>query len=88
MVMTIREWCDLNEMSFNEFSKLVPCTQPYVGMMDSGKATPSWKMAGRVEEITGGLVPRTRWYPERSEPIGQGSPGEVGYDVLEELNDE
>lgn len=82
--MSIKEWCDLNNMSFNELSKLIPCSQPYIGMMDSNKSTPSYNMACRIEQITNGLVPRTRWYPDKIELIGVNKE-DYNYDMLKDF---
>jgi len=67
--MKIREWCHISGMTLTEFSKMVPCSQPYPGMIDSGRVKPGFKMACRIEEITAGLIPRTTWYPMSDNPV-------------------
>lgn len=36
-------------------------------MIAHGKARPGFKMACRIEAVTGGSVPRTNWYPSDSD---------------------
>lgn len=69
--LTLKEWCELSGLTLTDLSELLPCSQPYPGMIDSGKAHPSFKMACRIEQVTNGLCPRSRWYPSEDEVIGE-----------------
>lgn len=66
--MSLAEYIETTGISLTDFSKLIPCSYSYPGMIIKGKATPSYRMAARIEQITGGLVPRTNWYPA-GEPV-------------------
>jgi hypothetical protein len=61
--MTLKEYIDASDMSLTDFADLVPCSYSYPGMIIKSKARPSYEMAVRIESVTGGLVPRTNWYP-------------------------
>lgn len=61
--MSLREYCEVAGMSFSEFARRVPCSTSYPRMIAKGEAWPSYKMAKRIEALTDGIVPRTRWYP-------------------------
>lgn len=67
--MNLLEWKQEQGISFSEIARRIPCSQPYPGMIAKGKR-PSWKMATRIQEITGGAVSRTNWYPDVAPPIG------------------
>jgi len=41
----------------------VPCSISYPRLLAHGLARPSYEMACRIEQITGGQVSRTQWYP-------------------------
>ena len=65
----IKEWCDLTGMTLTELSEQIPCSQPYLGMLDSGKAHPSFKMAKRIAQCTNGMCSHKRWYSDDDEVI-------------------
>lgn len=65
--MSLEEYVHTMGMTLTEFSKLIPCSYSYPGMVIKGKARPSYEMAVRIESVTGGLVPRTNWYPPGEE---------------------
>ena len=70
--MTLQEWLDLQGMSYSAFARLVPCSPPYPRMIAHGLARPSYAMAKRIEEVTGGCVARSQWYaPEPGYTDGQ-----------------
>jgi hypothetical protein len=56
-------WLRSQGVSYAAFARLVPCSIAYPGMVARGDARPSYRMACRIEELTQGAVPRTRWYP-------------------------
>lgn len=62
--MTLEAYISAHGMTNTEFAKLIPCSYSYPGMIIRGKAKPGFQMACRIESVTGGLVPRTNWYPE------------------------
>lgn len=61
--MSLQQWLEAVEMSYAAFAREVPCSIGYPRMIAQGLARPSYEMACRIEKITGGAVPRTRWYP-------------------------
>lgn len=61
--MSLQEWLDLQGMSYSAFSRLVPCSTRYPRMLALGLARPSYAMAKRIEEVTDGMVPRSRFFP-------------------------
>lgn len=61
--MSLEEYISAHGMTNTEFAKLIPCSYSYPSMIIKGKARPGYKMAIRIESVTGGLVPRTNWYP-------------------------
>lgn len=65
--MTLQQWLEKENMRPGKFAKLIPCSAPYPGMIMRGDAKPSYKMAVRIEQITGGEVPRTNWFPADGE---------------------
>lgn len=64
--MSLAEYLQVTGLTKTEFSKLLPCSYSYPGMIIKG-LTPSYKMAKRIEQVTSGLVPRTNWYPAGEE---------------------
>ncbi len=60
--MTLVEYLAITGITKTEFSKLIPCSYSYPGMIIKG-LRPSYDMAVRIESVTSGLVPRTNWYP-------------------------
>lgn len=61
--MSLRDFCEAAEMSYSRFARDVPCSPSYPRMIATGQAWPGYSMAKRIEELTRGAVPRTRWYP-------------------------
>lgn len=59
----LKQWLELAGMSASAFSRLIPCSVSLPGQWARGDATPSYRMACRVEQITDGMVPRTLWFP-------------------------
>ena len=65
--MSLVEYLETTGISKTDFSKLIPCSYSYPGMIIKG-TRPSYDMAVRIESVTSGLVPRTNWYPA-GEPV-------------------
>ena len=61
--MSLREYIETSGISYSEFARRVPCSTSYPRMIAKNEAWPSFKMAKRIEALTDGIVPRTRWYP-------------------------
>jgi hypothetical protein len=61
--LSLAEWLEASEMSYSAFSRLVPCAVAYPRKIALGLARPSYELACRIEQVTDGMVPRTRWYP-------------------------
>jgi hypothetical protein len=59
----LRQWLELRGMAASAFSALVPCSISLPGQWIRGVATPSYRMACRIEQVTDGVVPRTLWFP-------------------------
>jgi len=66
--LTLQEWLDASELSYSAFARSVPCSTSYPRLLAHGLARPSYEMATRIEELSGGLVPRTNWYPAGESP--------------------
>lgn len=64
--LSLAEYLQLTGLTKTEFSKLIPCSYSYPGMIIKG-LRPSYDMAVRIEKVTSGLVPRTNWYPAGEE---------------------
>ena len=75
--VTLKEYIDASNLSYEGFAQLVPCSPTYPWMIANGKANPGFKMACRIEALTGGVVPRTNWYPDAQDS-----------EQLEELDDD
>lgn len=73
--LSLQEWLDATETSYSAFSRMVPCSVGYPRQLALGLATPSYKLACRIEQVTGGMVPRSRWYPP--EPIEETKPKDI-----------
>lgn len=81
--MDLNEWKRVTGGTFTWLASEIPCSTPYPSMLAAGKAHPSYKMACRIEQVTGGMVPRTNWYPEANALIGQAN--DISLDkILEE----
>lgn len=78
--LSLQAWLDISEMSYSAFARLIPCSISYPRMIAQGLVVPSYRMATRIEKVTGGEVPRTRWYPS-----GPTSPKD-GDDLVSEEN--
>lgn len=61
--LSLQEWLEASEMTYYAFSRLVPCAVAYPRKIALGLARPSYELACRIEQVTDGAVPRTRWYP-------------------------
>lgn len=61
--MSLRQFIEETGMSYSAFSRELPASIPYARMVAKGDAWPSYNMAKRIERVTNGCVPRTRWYP-------------------------
>lgn len=65
--MSLQDYLEATETSYSAFARQVPCSIGYPRMIAQGLAKPSYAMACRIERITNGAVPRTRWYPPGDE---------------------
>lgn len=63
--MPLQEWMDRNGVNSKMLAEMIPCAANYPGLIAKGVQQPSYKMACRIEEITSGEVPRTRYYPSQ-----------------------
>lgn len=61
--MSLAEWLRASELSYSAFSRMLPCAVAYPRKLALGLARPSYELACRIEQVTDGAVPRTRWYP-------------------------
>ena len=62
--MTLLEYMQEHpQITYVDIARAIGCSDPYPGMIARGKATPSFNMAIMLERYTGGLVPRTNWFP-------------------------
>ncbi len=59
----LKQWLELAGMSASAFSRLMACSVSLPGQWIRGDATPSYRMACRIEQMTDGMVPRTLWFP-------------------------
>jgi plasmid maintenance system antidote protein VapI len=59
--MTLAEYIETMGLTQAAFAQKVPCSEAYISMIIKGKR-PGWKMACRIENVTGGLVPLSNWY--------------------------
>ena len=66
--LTLQEWLEASNLTYRALSRLIPCSLSYPRLIAQGLARPSYEMAIRIEEISGGLVPRTNWYPAPTAP--------------------
>lgn len=76
--MTLKDYIEQSNLSYEGFAQLVPCSPTYPWMIANGKANPGFRMACRIEALTGGQVPATNWYPVQQSAAVE----------LEELDDE
>ena len=61
--MTPKEYLKEKQLSISKFAALVQCNRPYLTQIINGIRTPSFKLAKRIEQTTGGAIKRTYWYP-------------------------
>ena len=66
--MSLGEYLEATGITKTDFAALIPCAYSFPGMLINGKARPSFKMACRIEQVTGGVVSRDLWYPP-SDPL-------------------
>lgn len=70
--MTFEQWIKASNLTYEAVARLIPCSSSYPHMLATGKASPSFRMACRIEAVTNGLVPRTNWFPvEEKQQIGE-----------------
>ncbi len=81
--MTLKEWIEASNLSYEEVSRLIPCSATYPWMLAHGKARPGWKMAKRIEAVTFGAVPTTNWFNSDSEA----SDGSEEYEDVKSISD-
>jgi hypothetical protein len=70
--------------SFAHLARLVGVHRHSLSEIAAGRRRPSWRLAGRIELETGGLVERAQWFPPVSdpsskplEPTAPGARGEI-----------
>lgn len=61
--MSLKEWLDASELTYSAFARMLPCAVAYPRKLALGLARPSYELACRIEQVTDGAVPRTRWFP-------------------------
>ncbi len=61
--LSLTEYLEATGETYSAFARRVPCSISYPRLLAHGLARPSYEMACRIEELTDGCVPRTRWYP-------------------------
>ena len=61
--MSLKDFVTTSEMDYSKLARLIPCSVSYPRLIAEGLARPSYEMAVRIEKVTMGCVPRTRWYP-------------------------
>lgn len=79
--LSLQEWLEASEMTYTAFARLVPCAPSYPRLLAQGLARPSYAMACRIERVTGGAVPRDRWFPPSPETSNKPKPGKTLEDV-------
>jgi len=62
--MNLKKYIESNNINCSIVARLIPCAPQWISQIVSGKRTPSYKMARRIEQITGGEVSRKHWYPD------------------------
>lgn len=67
--LSLQEWLNATETSYSAFSRMLPCSVGYPRQLALGLARPSYELACRIEQVTEGSVPRTRWYPPAEKTI-------------------
>ena len=58
--MTLSQYLDAKKLTQAEFARLLGVNQGTVSKLCAGK-NPSWHMATRISDATGGNVPVTAW---------------------------
>lgn len=71
--LTLQEWLDASDLTYSALARLIPCSTAYPRMMAQGLSRPSYEMARRIEEISGGAVRRELWYPPSNDDNSQQS---------------
>jgi len=64
--MTLKEYIEASNLTYEAFAQLIPCSSTYPWMIAHGRANPGFRMACRIEAVTGGIVSRTNWYPSET----------------------
>lgn len=59
---TLKEYIQTAQVDQVSLSKLIPCHQSYLSLLVSGKRTPSYRMAKRIEQVTNFKVSRKNWF--------------------------
>lgn len=80
--MGLKEYLEISGLSYSAFARLIPCAVSYPRLLAEGLARPSYEMAVRIENLTGGCVPRVRWYPAGDERVITDPPGDYDEDEI------
>jgi len=59
--MKLKEYLEKTGLTQADFGKRVRCSQGYVSLLASGKRSPSFSVALRIQKKTGGAVSWTDW---------------------------
>lgn len=63
--MDLKSWLEGNAITHKEFADRIPISRSYVTHIVTGRSSPPYKLACRIEEVTKGEVPKTNWFPEK-----------------------
>jgi len=69
--ITLQQWLDASNLRYSDLARLLSCSLSYPRLLAQGLAIPSYEMAILIEQVTGGLVHRTQWYPAGSTAPGR-----------------
>lgn len=64
---TLKEFLDSSDITDQELAELIPCSRSYITRIANGSASPGYKMAARIQEVTHGMVSKAIWFPEKEE---------------------
>ena len=60
---TLSTYLSENDLTQEAFAAAISVRQATVSRLVSGKQKPSWSLAQRIEQATGGAVPMLAWAP-------------------------
>jgi transcriptional regulator with XRE-family HTH domain len=66
-VATVAEYCRHAKLTYADLARACGVTPGRISQLAIGNARsgkPSWSLAGKLERVSGGLIPRSQYFPD------------------------